>query len=335
MDITYERNVEHCEPTTYARVLGIAAVEPALNSDNLDSISLDSVLWRAIAQRGKYKPGDRVMFIPPETVLPLELSELIGVTKFLSKGKVKAIRLRGNRSEGLIVDADIVEPFIPYLMQWETPMSQGMFGMMMKNADVPYMFHIFYKIPNLMNVPDELVVGERIGYSEKIHGTNCRFGILPHPGTGEYQLYVGTHKTVRKSEGKCLYWKAVEKHVPIDKLPNDTIFYGEIYGKGVQDLHYDVVVPQIKIFAIVQNGNYLPPFRVTEICDQVGLDCVKFHYATYESPEWAMELSDSPSEVWSGMREGIVIVADDNPHRMVKVVSLKYLNRGGRKTEGH
>ena len=50
------------------------------------------------------------MFIPPDSVLPFELTELLGITKYTNKGRIRVTKLRGNRSEGVIVDKDVVEP---------------------------------------------------------------------------------------------------------------------------------------------------------------------------------------------------------------------------------
>jgi len=70
-----------------------------------------------VYQKGVYKPGDRVMFIPAESVLPFELSEKLGVTKYLSSGRLKVARLRGNRSEGIIEKPDTIHPYIKDILQ--------------------------------------------------------------------------------------------------------------------------------------------------------------------------------------------------------------------------
>lgn len=341
MNITYEREVGHCEPSRYIKMVTIANVRPADNSDNLDCITFMENGWQGIAQRGRYSAGDQVMFVVPESVLPFELSEALDVTKYLSKGRVKRVKLRGNRSEGLIVPKEIVEPYIPHILQWEDPPTVGMQGETMPRAETPFEFDVFHKIPNLFNEPETLIVGEKISWSEKIHGTNCRFGVFKNPATDEYQLYVGTHNTVRKEMADPdMYWRVVkttlsEIALDFDAIPRDRVFYCEIFGKGVQHMIYDLAIQKLRVFAIMdRDARYFAPPDVARMCAEIGMPCVEFHEGTFEGLDWARTLSNMPSELYEGHREGVVIVPHAEPKRMVKVIGDEYLEgKKGKKKE--
>ena len=334
----YERDVTHCSPTKYARDATIKEVSPADNSDNLDRVIFEEIGWNAIAKRGVHLPGEVVFFIPPESVLPLELSEALGVTKYLSKGRVKAVKLRGNRSEGLIVDKSIAEVYLDNILQWEDPPTIHMSGEQLPNAEIPILaFPEFVKIPNLLNEPDILRDGESVWLSEKIHGTNTRFGVHPHPGTGEPTLYVGSHKVVLRQTEQNVYWQAVMKHIKTELLPVGITFYGEIYGKGIQDLHYDANL-ELKVFGACENGNYVCVGRLKELCVRYDIPMVDFSPVEFCGLEQARTWADLPSNMTqSHVREGVVILADDTngAYRAAKVIGMSYLTRVGNKTERH
>jgi RNA ligase (TIGR02306 family) len=275
-----------------------------------------------------YIIGDTVMFMPPETVIPFELSELLGITKYLSKGKVQVSKLRGNRSEGLVVDPITVDPFIDYIYQWEDLPTIQMLGDGVPSREIPPSFEKFYKMPNLRNEPNIFSKDEPIVWSEKIHGTNCRFGFLKHPETNEYQLYVGSHNIVIKENEKNIYWRVVKKNLNGTELPKDFIFYGEVYGQGIQDIHYNLKDTQsIKIFAIRDRDKYLPYHDVEEFSKLIDIDSVIFHHDTFTGINSLKHISNLPSEYYNGFREGVVIVSKQNPNKMAKVISETYLER--------
>lgn len=337
MTITYQRDIDHCERTTYARHVTIKTVENAQNSDNLDVVTFNELGWNAIVRRDQFKINDIVFFIPAESVLPFELSELLGVTNYLSKGKVRVTKLRGNRSEGLVVDFLIVEEYIPYIMKWEDLPSIEMRGDALPRTEVNPRFEKFYKMENILNEPNTFKIGEPLVYSEKIHGTSVKFGYFANPITDEYQLYVGSNNIVLK-EGTTIYWRTVKKL--IEKLPNaipqEYVFYGEIYGRGIQDLHYGVTEPNIVVFAIkdTMKDVYVDNDTFIKICEEYKIPYVKRYHTVFDSIDTLRDFADVPSEYTDNhVREGIVIVSKENPNRMVKCISFKYLTRSGKKTE--
>lgn len=329
MNITYERDIDHCHKSEYVKKVTIKSVEPAKNSDFLDNIEFNEMGWCAIAKRDEHKVGEKVMFIPAESVLPLELSEELDVTKYLSKGRVRVTRLRGNRSEGLIVPENKVEPYLPYIMKWEDKPTVRMMGETKSPAEVSIDFEKFYHMPNILNEPYTFEPGEKIVYSEKIHGTNTRMGILPNPVTEEAELYVGSHNIVLKESEKNIYWRKA-RHVQ-NLLQPGYVFYGEIYGLGIQHFHYDQKIPAIRFFSASTRGTYLLPEEFMILCDKCLLPRVDFHETEFKDIEQLRELAEQPSELTkSHGREGIVIVSAERPGRMAKCISFKYLDKKNR-----
>lgn len=73
---------------------------------NADALELAQVgLYRAVVPKGVYQTGDYALYIPEQAVLPETLIEELGLTGRLAgkqKNRVKAIRLRGELSQGIV-----------------------------------------------------------------------------------------------------------------------------------------------------------------------------------------------------------------------------------------
>jgi len=82
----------------------LTSVAPHPNADRLELAIIGG--WQTVVEKGKFQAGQLVTFIPPDTVLPKELSDRYGVTKYLSDGRVRAARLRGEPSYGFVVPAE-------------------------------------------------------------------------------------------------------------------------------------------------------------------------------------------------------------------------------------
>lgn len=361
--ITYERKTGHCSKSNYVKEVTIKEVIAMPNADSLEIVKFDEAGWQVVMKKGTASAGDKVFFMPPETVLPKELSDALGVTKYLQRGKVKVVKLRGEFSEGLIADKDVCQPYLDYILQWEdepTPAMSGDTVSSREESEIESEFPKFYKIPNLLNEPDIFAQGDEVYITEKIHGTNCRFGILKNPRTKRYELYVGSHKVVLKNPAKkltlwekfCLwirrkkaprpkknlYWSTVTKTLRDKNIPKDVVFYGEIYGAGVQDLDYGVDAKDLglRIFATYENGKYNAPGVTYKICEDCGLETVPHTRGIFNSIDEAVALSEQPSELTTKhIREGIVLQSPTEPRRWAKVVSPEYLMRKGKTSERH
>jgi RNA ligase (TIGR02306 family) len=327
MNITYERNVEHCEVTPYIKDCTIKEVRPANNADALDIVNFEELGWQSVVKRDSLKVGDKVVFLVPETILPFEMSEEMEVTKYLSKGKVRVTTLRGNRSAGLLADRKIIDKYIDFILRWEDPPGIALSGEALAIREVNPNFHKFYKMPNILNEPDTFKLGETVFFSEKIHGTNFRFGCMQHPTTEEYINYVGSHEVILKENESNTYWRVFNKNFK-NIIPTDLLFFAEIAGCGIQK-GFDYGSkrePFAKVFAITREAQYLSVHEVKTICQTYNLPHVEFHELTYNGLDTIQSLADSDSELTTEhIREGIVLVSSEYPDRMAKCISFYYL----------
>ena len=370
LKITYERDISHCAISKYVHETTVKSVTNANNSDFLEIISFSDNGWHVVQKKDTIHVGDKVFFIPPETVIPYELSEKLEITKYLSKGKVMSIKLRGNRSDGLIVDKDVALPYVPFMYQWEDRPTISMTGDIEKNINIPTLdLPVFYKMPNIRNEPNTFITGEEVYISEKIHGTNARFGYLLNPNTKKYQLYVGNNSQVfknplikekvslwqkikqifakkKKPVRNNIYWNVIHKLFGDGSvLPKDVCFFGEIFGYGIQDLTYERKSPVIRIFASFYKGEYEPFIttvrRIHEITSSIELNSefsvVPYQKMTFTNIDEMQQYAEAPSELTDkNIREGIVIRNATGQFKMAKLLSYKYLERKNKnRTERH
>ncbi|GAA3240524.1 RNA ligase (ATP) [Streptomyces sp. XM83C] len=226
-----------------------------------DALELAQVgLYRAVVAKGAYRTGDAAVYIPEQAVLPDELIEELGLTGRLAgarANRVKAVRLRGQLSQGIVcrpkalADVDLRQAALDGtdfaerlgITKWVPPVPPTMSGDVEPAADLlPWV-----DIENIQRFPDIFAPGEAVVLTEKVHGSACLLTYV----AGEDRVYVsskgfGAKSLALKEDPRNLYWRAVRRYgVPeaaarlARRLGARRVgVFGEVYGSGVQDLSY-------------------------------------------------------------------------------------------------
>jgi RNA ligase (TIGR02306 family) len=363
--------------TLIVEVCAIEEVKSHPNADRLEMIRVKN--WWCISGIGTYKVGDKVVYVPPDSILSKELAERWGIAKYCAmlpkecngerpdSLRVRACRLRGERSFGTIqtpdedweVGHDVKEHY--GIEKYEPPLKIGA-----GDAARPVEgFHVYTDIENIGNFPGIFQDGEEVVVDEKIHGTNCRIGVMLHPRepTGEFvpTFMAGSHGLRRKRTDEkgtaSLYWHPyngniedllLEVFYANDKKP--VIIFGEIFGPGIQDMHYGQGTKAFRAFDIAIDGRYMDCDNKSAILQKHNIPQVPFIYRGPFSMEKMDELVDGPTMVCESGdikqpfkgREGIVIRPakeryDENIGRVIlKCVSVDYHERKNKNaTEDH
>ena len=317
----------------------INEIKPIVGADNIELAVVGG--WNCITQKGVQNVGDVVIIATTDAVIPEFLSDEIGVTSYLRKGgRVRTVKLRGTYSECLIIpekhlhgrttigDWDLKDGsdcmHIFGIVKYEPPvkMVQLSNGKKIRYQINPN-FHVYYKFPNLKNVPDLFTEEDEVEITRKIHGTNARYGIVRKIrlsfwdnvkdffGFGNkwnwYEFVVGSHNVEKGSDSNGFYdtnvWYDIEKKYDIkaklwkyvqlsepDLIGDGITLYGEIYGAGIQK-GYDYGLKDIEFvgFDVKQNGEYLSTEVVnTLIEDVLDLPYVEILY----KGNWSQEVQD-------------------------------------------
>ena len=330
-------------------IVTVQKIEEIKEHTNADALELAIIGgWQCVIKKGSMPAGQLCVYFPIDSILPVELSDIIGVTGYLSKGKVKAVRLRGEPSYGLLwsVDAmlkamkehpeiikkddyvsiqnytegtDVAELF--GITKWEPPMQFATGG---ASNEHPSFFR-YTGIENMRNFMNIITEGEEVVISEKIHGSNSRFSYVD----GEY--IAGSHYQQKIEDYANLYWalftdnyKDLLKELSSRGIP---IIYSEIYGK--QDLKYGLINGAIDIvsYDISINGLYLDYDEIKDLFNSYDIIMPPELYRGPFSMDIVKGL-EGPSKVAgaNNIMEGVVIkpVHERYDPKLRRVI-LKYL----------
>lgn len=342
-------------------VIRIKDIEPIPNADAIELAVVGD--YRSVIRKGQFKAGDAAVYLPEASVLPDGLIEELGLVGKLAgknKNRVKAIRLRGCLSQGILYDripvdakeGDDVSSLLG-VTKYEPPIPVHMAG------DVANLFGhpLKYDIENFKRFPDILVEGEDVEMTEKTHGTFVGISVIPgldHPemigGDGlVYSKGLGSQGLTFKDNdvnANNLYVKTAKRlglHDNIRKtFPGKTVHVlGEIYGKGVQDLTYGRNDIAFSAFDICVDGSFLGRDAFDAAVKDLGIDRMPVLYRGPFSRAVMYDHTDGKTVIGNGshIREGVVVVpvneqTDTRIGRVIlKSVSGDYLTRKGEVTE--
>jgi len=215
-------------------------------------------------------------------------------------------------------------------------------------------FDKYTDIENIKNFPNVFMYGELVVITEKIHGTNFRCGNLPRKSNwfnrkayefcyGSHNVQLGGGRGKHCFYGNDVYGKICEKLELDKKLPSGYMFYGEIYGKGIQDLTYGLDDISVRFFDIkdIKTGKYLDYSEFIEKTQiYCGLEVVPVLYIGTYSKDIVKQFTGGESSLAPDqLREGIVIrsIKERIEHMgrvILKSINEEYLLRKGG-TENH
>lgn len=324
-------------------VAEIRNVRPHPNADSLDVAEVQG--WQVVVKRGEYEAGQRVVYFPIDTLLPVELSDRFGVTQYLSKQRIRATRLRGEPSFGLVmpvedsnweVGQDVAEYY--GVTKWEPPVresrgrggSQDGGGKFIEHRfAVPRnpLFAEYTGIENMRHYPGLFLDDEIVVVTEKIHGTNSRIGIVD----GEW--LAGSHH-VQRGEGDLLYWGPREQAEwmvsVLGKVHRQVILFGEIYGSDIQSLDYGVQGHSgYRAFDLMIDGSYCDWHTFAVICQLYHVETVPLLFLGPFSLNIVRMFASGPTTLpgASHLREGVVVkpIVERTSPRIGRAI-LKYVS---------
>lgn len=288
--------------TFKCEVVEVTDIQPIPDKDRIELVYV--LGWQVIHTKGKLKVGDKVVYVPIDSIIPEKLAEELGIAGYLKKGeRLKSIKLGGYLSQGLLLHPrksdklgdDVAKHF--GITKWEPP-APGFMAVVRTSGtwNINPDFHKYNDLENIKNYTNVFEDGEEVVLREKVHGTNSRFAKLEYkPRTtwdkiknwvrlkvfkgSEYILYVGTRNTqvtdgnprTKKSyyagKGKQNVYEEIATRYKLDEiLPDNYTLYGEIYGEGIQDLTYGAKGVDAVFFDLKIDGEYVDDSVMEEFC---------------------------------------------------------------------
>jgi len=323
--------------------------------------------YHVVVGKGQFHTNDLAVYIPEQAVVPDAIIEEMGLTGRLAgskKNRVKAIRLRGELSQGLLYvpqgrelreGEELGEEFGIY--KHEPPIPQSMAGKVQRLGPGPGQesfaegfFRTYTDIENIKKYPDAFEDGEDVVITEKLHGSCCIVGIVSGQRIVSSKGIAKRDLILQEEEGN-VYWRIVKQMGLHEKLEGfleefqhigitDVLLFGEVLG--VQDLMYGCKPGELDFRAFDVYVNYEkagPQFLDHPIMVSVligsGIPMVPVLYKGPFSKEKLTELTSGESTLAGHIREGVVVKSywekEDRKvgRKILKSISPEYLLRKG------
>lgn len=320
---------------------------------NADALELAKVGgFHAVIAKGVYRTGDWALYIPEAAVLPEALIEELGLTGKLAGSnhdRVKAVRLRGQLSQGIVcrplrlgsaegwqelsqeqdtkswVFQDLVSRDWADFMgitKWVPPIPAHFEGTVFASSRL---------LPwgDIVNINSDLAMfepGELVEATEKVHGTCC---LVTFDATTD-ELLVSSKGMGKKGQALVestgnVYWRAVRAHGLEEVLRWAAEYYdaprvglfGEVFGKGIQDLGYDTT-PVFRAFDMyfdLDGGVWSSGSRLDLVLNraylatEVAVQTMPILYSGFYDYEALCAVAQGDTVVGGGthIREGVVV----------------------------
>ena len=368
--------------TLQVQVLRAVTVTPHPNADRLDIATIGQVGgWQCVVARGSVKAGDLVVYFPIDSVIPPDLMDRLFATSKVrpEAGRIRTTKIRGVISQGLAVpvrtllaDHQVREGMDVTarlgVKKYEPPITIGPQAnvRMVSPREANPNFFRYTDIEHLRKFPQALE-GKDVIITEKLHGTNFRAGWVPkvnlkwwqrpltklglvsgrefvwgsHNVQLQNKLYRGNDYYSRETKND-VYTEQVVKCGLRDRLPHDTVIYGEIIGDGIQKGYtYGCRAGEreLVLFDAMVGGQYVEFPQVVDLARRLGLRCVPVLYEGKFSMEVCERYACGASALSNEIREGVVV----RPRReeygpsgrlIYKLINPDYLLKGSN-TEFH
>ena len=335
-------------------VVEIPAFGQHPNADTLSIVSLFGC--PVIFRTEEFRALKKAVYIPVDAMVPLDMQAFAFLRnekyKPGKKHRMKAKKLRGIFSMGMLVPISALEPEVQGTLDWElgTDISQHLgitkyeepldpvsFGKSQQESDPGVIPH--YDMESYRKYKNVLIENEQIVVTEKLHGCNARYFWHVKEGS-EPRFYAGSHGQFKKFHETNLWWKIAIQYDLENKLkpfPNLAL-YGEVVG--TQDLRYGAKQGETFFTAFdlynIEKGKFEDYDAFWDFCTGIGVPTVPLIYRGPYLPEYMETLSRGDTTLAPGqIREGIVIrpIKErwnyETGRTLLKFVSEDYLLRKG------
>jgi RNA ligase (TIGR02306 family) len=261
------------EGTTYkVPYTSILDIQPHNNAERLEVATVYG--FQVVVSKGRYKVGDKAVYIPIDSILPVNLEEILFPADAkikLHHHRVRQIKIRGLASQGMLINPDeitsLVNPkyfkdeqdlkLVLGVTKYEPPVKQihvaGPPGQRKKKHENP-LFHKYNGLDNIKWFPNKFTELTEVVIQEKLHGTNARASIMPYSAHswfrkikqflgltpknencyGSNNVEISAKTTYKGFYGEDVYGKVFNSIDVFNKIKLGESVFGEIVGPGIQ-----------------------------------------------------------------------------------------------------
>ena len=329
-----------------AEIQTINELNPIEGADRIELAKVQG--WQSVVKRGEFNVGDRIVFVPIDTVLRPEIwnSFLQSKDNPTAPIRVKTVKLRGTISQGLIFPLTILpDPFFEHevgadvadligVTKYEKPISAHLAGQV--KGDFPT--HLVSKtdednLKSNIEVLDELKEADFVEATIKYDGTSATY----IKELDNSFSVCSRNLELKDTEGN-VHWQMARKYNIIHNLKPGYAIQGEISGPGIQGNPAGFDEVYLNIFNVINLYFRKPLDR--DSWDQAFTDIpYVFRYWRWNKEEFVKENIDSLQEfvnkckygndrfieglVFRGIKDGKLMYSK----KLQKMLSVKIINQ--------
>lgn len=327
-----------------------------LEHPNADSLQLANADGRQfVVQKGLYEDGDWVIVVPEKSILPDRIAD-DGYRNYLKgteKNRVGAVKLRGEISEGVLLNPDkwlgrdLFVPDIDFdsqtlcemlgITQYEPPIPRELSG---KVGNMKFSNFIGHDCDQFsINVDKVFKMGDTLLVTEKIHGSQVNVLLtlqngevtsleLASKGLGKKGIVLSEDEENRSN----FYWRALantdlvclcQKH--FYKGANEV--HVQLVGEAVpvqKGFDYNLAKPEIMLFRIIVNGKSLPFHKIPFDFMDYWVPVLWMTQYGENTAQEIRELAQGESALAEHIKEGVVVSKTDEPDKYLKFINDAY-----------
>lgn len=250
----------------------IRSVRPIPGADRIQVATLAGMDFEFVIARDQFRPGDRVLYLPVDSLLPPALVERLGLAGRLAgpqKNRIKTITLRGQISQGLVTspsllpegmtDPDQITAHLG-IQKYEPPeeiVSDGILTRLPEGQgkyDIESADRFVALTESLMDAP--------VFITEKVEGSN--FWVRGEAGS----VSVGQREhTILPKEGTEHTFHLLARRLGLDAFAmslsgahgRPAVVYGEALGPKIQGNIYGLPQHTVRLFDVKVGPSFLDP----------------------------------------------------------------------------
>lgn len=272
----------------------INSISPIPDAERILKATLKGLSFEFVIPKDKHFVGEKVLYIPIDSIVPITLQEKAGLIGKLSgkfKNRVKTIKMRGQYSQGIVLPLSVLDE---YQGERTSEKITEFLGVMKyefnEDGTSPAYFispsaHFSgYDIECADRYPSvlEILKPQLVYISEKLEGMN--FSIL-YDGEKLWinQRNLSIDENIHKKiMGAPHPWWEIARKLKLDEFVKrlysfyhlPITAYGEMIGPGIQKNHYQLKEKTVRLFDIRVGFTYLNPLAFLEECETHRIETV-------------------------------------------------------------
>ncbi len=259
------------------KLASIETITDRIYHPNADKLDIVKVLgWQIITKRDEFKKGDKVVFIPIDTILPkAPWSEFLADKKNPDAPiRLKTVKLRAFYSHGLVLPLSVLPENI---RGWhEGADVGGALGVKKYEKEIPAQLcgEILGGFPTYLcaqtdednglsnpELVNEVLSNKWITVTQKLDGSSCTIIIQDRE-----IKYVCSRRLALKETEENSFWKAARKLDLSKCVRGRYVIQGELMGPGIQGNQLELIEPELYVFQIKYENAFYPYLEMVFEC---------------------------------------------------------------------